>query len=52
MHFGNPFVLENLEHTPRYIIGAQSKKSVDAAIDVLAGLYPANGIPTYNAKLK
>lgn len=52
MHFGNPFVLENLEHTPRYIIGAQSKKSVDAAIDALAGLYPANGIPTYNAKLK
>ncbi len=52
MHFGNPFVLENLEHTPRYIIGAQSEKCVDAAIDVLAGLYPANGKPTYNAKLK
>jgi beta-glucosidase-like glycosyl hydrolase len=52
MHFGNPFVLENLGHIPRNIIGAQSKKCVDTAIDVLAGLYPANGKPTYNANLK
>lgn len=52
LHFGNPFVLENLNHTPRYIIGAQSKKCVMAALDVLAGLYPAKGKPIFHADLK
>lgn len=52
LHFGNPFVLENINHTSRYIIGAQSKKCVMAALDVLAGLYPAKGKPIYHANLK
>ena len=52
LHFGNPFVLENLNHTPRYIIGAQSRKCVMAALDVLAGLYPAKGTPIFHANLK
>ncbi len=52
LHFGNPFVLENINHTPRYIIGAQSKKCVMAALDVLAGLYPAKGKPIFHADLK
>lgn len=52
LHFGNPFVLENINHTPRYIIGAQSKKCVMAALDVLAGLYPAKGTPIFHANLK
>lgn len=52
VHFGNPFVLGNINHTPRYIIGAQSEKCAMSALDVLAGLYPANGKPTYDAELK
>ncbi len=52
IHFGNPRVLGNIDHTPRYIIGALSKKCELAAIDVLAGLYPAKGKPTYDVELK
>lgn len=52
MHFGNPYVLQNIGHTPRYIIGAQAEECVDAAFDILAGDYPANGTPTYSAELK
>ena len=52
IHFGNPHVLEELPHIPRYIIGGHSQDSTLAALDVLAGDYPANGKPTYKADLK
>lgn len=52
MHFGNPFVLEELGHTPRYIIGGQAEECAITALEVLAGEYPANGVPTYHADLK
>ena len=44
IHFGNPTVLEELPHIPRMIIGGVSEKSVDAALDILAGKYPAEGV--------
>ncbi|MBE6705150.1 MAG: hypothetical protein E7583_07805 [Ruminococcaceae bacterium] len=52
MHFGNPYVLEDLSHIPRVIIGTTSKESLDSAFDVLAGNYPAKGVLTYDIKLK
>ncbi|MBR2042920.1 MAG: hypothetical protein IJ946_01120 [Clostridia bacterium] len=51
VHFGNPCVLENLPHIPRYILAPTSRESVAAAIDVLAGEYPANGKLTYEITL-
>lgn len=52
VHFGNPFVLEDLSHIPRVLIGTTSTESSLAAIDVLAGKYPALGVMTYDVKLK
>lgn len=51
VHFGNPFVLEELPHTSRYILGGPSANSVNAALDVLAGKYPAKGHLTYDVTL-
>lgn len=33
MHFGNPYVLEELGHTPRYIIGGQAEECAMAALE-------------------
>ena len=52
VHFGNPFVLEELSHIPRVLIGTTSTESTLAAIDVLAGKYPALGVMTYDVNLK
>ena len=52
VHFGNPMVLENINHVQRYIFGTHSTKGVLATLDVLAGLYPAKGKPIFNANLK
>ncbi len=52
VHFGNPCVLGNLPHISRYIFAPTSRESVAAAIDVLAGEYPANGQLTYEIDLK
>lgn len=52
VHFGNAHVLEELSHISRYIMGGLSEDSVDAALEVLAGEYPANGVPTYEVDLK
>lgn len=52
VHFGNPLVLEELPHIPRWIIGGISAGSINACIDVLEGKYPAKGVPTYNFNLK
>ena len=43
VHFGNPFVMEDLPHQHRIIIGQASPDGVKAGIDALAGLNPANG---------
>ncbi len=52
IHFGNPRVLDELSHIKRVILGGQSVEGVDTAFEVLAGLYPAKGTPTYELKLK
>lgn len=52
LHFGNPFVLEDLPHIPRVIIGGMSDYAVDAGINVLSGEYPAKGSLTYNVKFQ
>lgn len=51
VHFGNPLVLENLSHIPRYILGFNSEKSVNACLNVLAGNIEPKGKLTYDAKL-
>lgn len=52
VHFGNPFVLEALEHIPRVVIGCPSAASVECTLDVLAGKYPAKGVLTHEVHLK
>ena len=52
VHFGNPFVLEELEHIPRILVGRTSQKSVEHTLEILAGLHSAKGVPTYDVKLK
>ena len=51
VHFGNPYVLEELPHIPRIIIGSVAKNSTMAALEVLAGKYPAKGVLTYDVSL-
>jgi hypothetical protein len=52
VHFGNPFVLEDLPHIGRVIIGGASATSVNATLDVLEGKYPAKGSLTYDIKFR
>ena len=52
VHFGNPFVLEELEHVSRVLIGSPSTDCIDYTLDVLAGEYPAKGTLTYDVRLK
>ena len=52
VHFGNPFVLEELVHIPRVLIGGVSADSVNYALDILEGKYPAKGCLSYDVKLK
>ena len=52
IHYGNPHVLEELPHIPRVIFGGHATDSVDATLEVLAGDYSANGVPTYEFKLQ
>lgn len=52
VHFGNPFVLEDVPHVPRVLIGTTSADNIASAMDVLAGDYPANGTLTYKVDLK
>ena len=52
IHFGNPYVLEELAHISRVIIGCLNEDNVSTALDVLAGNYPAKGVPTYDINLK
>ena len=52
VHFGNPFIVEDLPHIPRIIIGQASSAGVEAGLDVLAGEYPANGKLINDVKFK
>ena len=52
IHHGNPHVLENLPHIGRCIFGGHSAESIDTCIEVLAGEYSANGVPTFDFELK
>ena len=46
VNFGNPEILTPLPHIPRILVGMLAADSVDAAVDVLAGEYPAKGVLT------
>ena len=52
VHFGNPYALEELEHTPRSIFGFLSPESQKYSIDVLAGKLEAKGTMPINLNLK
>lgn len=52
VHFGNPYVLEDLPHVSRLILSPASADSAKAALNVLSGEYPAKGVMTYNVNLK
>ncbi len=52
LHFGNPFVLEDLPHVSRLIVGGNSSMAVNAGINVLIGEHEAKGSLTYDVKLK
>lgn len=52
LHFGNPYMLEDLPHISRIVLGTPSSAGVDAAINVLSGAYPAKGSLTYSVTLK
>lgn len=52
LHFGNPYVVSDLPHIPRVLIGTCSGKGVEAGLEVLAGNYPAKGVLTYDVTLK
>ena len=52
LHFGNPFILEDLPHVSRVLVGGNSQAAVDAGINALSGKVQANGKMTYDVKLK
>lgn len=52
LHYGNPYVLEDLPHVPRVLVAGTAPKTAMYALDVLAGKYEAKGVLTHNVKLK
>jgi len=52
VHFGNPFMMEELPHVPRILLGGPSVQSVEYGLDVLEGKYPAEGKLTYDIRLR
>lgn len=52
VYFGNPYVLEDLPHFSRLIVGTVSTQGVQAGLRVLAGEYPAKGKMVYNVRLQ
>lgn len=52
VHFGNPYVLEEVPHIKRILMGGCSPDSTNACLDVLAGNYPAKGVLTYDVKIQ
>lgn len=52
VHFGNPYVLEDIPHVPRIIVGTTGADNMVPTFEVLAGERKPLGVPTYNIKLK
>ena len=52
VHFGNPFLLEDVPHVPRIIVGTTGSNNLMPTFEVLAGVREPKGVPTYNIKLK
>ncbi len=52
VHFGNPYVLEDIPHIPRILIGSAAVNGVIDTLEVLKGNYPAKGVLTYDVKFK
>jgi len=52
IHFGNPYLLEDIPHIPRILRGIPSPDGVNAGIEVLAGLREAKGKLTYDIKFR
>lgn len=52
MHFGNPYVLEDIAHVSRVLIGPMAANSIDAGIEVLAGKREAKGVLTYDVNFR
>ena len=48
VHFGNPFAVQTLLHTPRRLFGYMMPDSQLYAVDVLAGKLPAKGTLPFN----
>jgi len=52
LHFGNPYLLEEVPPIPRVLVGTISSAGVDAALEVLAGEREAKGVLTYDVKIQ
>ena len=52
VHFGNPYVLEDIPHIPRILVGITSVDGVKDTLEVLKGNYPAMGVLTYDVKFQ
>ena len=52
VHLGNPYVLEDLAHVPRIVVGCTSRSSSMYTLEVLAGVREPLGVPTYEIKLR
>ncbi len=52
VHFGNPYVLSELLHLKRIIIGGISTNSIIAGLEVLSGTLEAKGVLTYDVNFK
>ena len=52
VHLGNPYVLEDLAHVPRIVVGCTSRSSSMYTLEVLAGVRELLGVPTYKIKLR
>lgn len=48
VHFGNPYLLEDIPHIPRILSGICSVAGVEAALEVLAGEREAKGTLTFD----
>ena len=52
LHFGSPFVLEELPHVKRLLIGGVSADSINIALEILAGNKTSNGRLTHQVDLQ
>jgi len=52
VHFGNPFLLEDLPHVPRVLVGCCSRQSVENTLDILAGRLALKGKAPYQVNIR